>query len=242
MIEKLEDMNLKYQKYLNKKENIDEIYQKEKKILEKNYYNVTKSIDKEFKSLSNEINKEKKQKLNLIEKKFKSLIQCREELIKNIYNCSTFDTHEIGKTLATLISAFEEKEYHYVDGPIDVTVLDFDEQYLVSRDTSYRVGLITASNNFYLNKKIVLYYPDKIKDKINPDDTLLYCSVDAIAKVSLYDDNGNFNFDERYPYVKDFIDILISNRMNNKTLDIDNELNSFILENKPKVKKITQKN
>ena len=237
-MESLEKINIEYQEYLAEKDSVCKTIQKEKDILTKRYKEAVESLNEKYNLLFSKIEKEKQSKLGLIEEKYQNLIHSREELRINISNHSTFTTYKIGKVIATLISAFEEKEYHYFERPFVISFIDFYEQYPVREDVTYRAGLITTSNNFYLKNGVVLYSRDKITDLLNSRDILLYCLSDPITKITLYDYNGNFLLGEKYPYVKDFIDILISKRMDNKDFNIDEELNNFIFENKQNLKRV----
>lgn len=237
-MESLKKINIEYQEYLAEKDSVCKTIQKEKDILTKRYKEVVESLNEKYDLLFSEIEKEKRSKLDLIEEKYQNLIRSKEELMINISNHSTFTTDKIGKVIATLISAFEEKEYHYFERPFVISFIDFYEQYPVREDVTYRAGLITTSNNFYLKNGVVLYSRDKITDLLNSRDILLYCLSDPITKITLYDYNGNFLLGEKYPYVKDFIDILISKRMDNKDFNIDEELSNFIFENKQNLKRV----
>ena len=237
-MESLEKINIEYQEYLAEKENVCKTIQKEKDILTKRYKEAVESLNEKYDLLFSKIEKEKRSKLDLIEEKYQNLIRSKEELRINISNHSTFTTDKIGKVIAALISAFEEKEYRYFERPFVISFIDFEEQYPVREDITYRAGLITTSNTFYLKNGVILYPSDKIADLLNRGDILLYCLSDPIVKITLYDYNGNFLLGEKYPYVKDFIDILISKRMDNKDFNIDEELDNFIFENKQKLKRV----
>lgn len=237
-MESLEKINIEYQEYLAEKDSVCKTTQKKKDILTKRYKEAVESLNEKYNLLFSKIEKEKQSKLGLIEEKYQNLIHSREELRINISNHSTFTTYKIGKVIATLISAFEEKEYHYFERPFVISFIDFYEQYPVREDVTYRAGIITTSNNFYLKNGVVLYSRDKITDLLNSRDILLYCLSDPITKITLYDYNGNFLLGEKYPYVKDFIDILISKRMDNKDFNIDEELNNFIFESKQNLKRV----
>lgn len=238
LLENLKNAFLEYQKYLAEREVVLENAKKEEEILKRRHLEATKSLNEEYDLLTSKLKEENQSKLNIIEEKYRNLIHFKEELTINIMKNSSFWAYKIGKAIAALISAFEGKEYNYLEGYLVISFIDYDECYADAVDATYRAGLITTSNNFYLKNGVVLYPSDNITDHVNEGDILLYCFSKPIKKIELYDRNGKFLLDEKYPYVKDFIDILITKRMDNKDFDIDEELNNFISENEQKLKRI----
>lgn len=101
-------------------------------------------------------------------------------------------------------------------------------------------GIITNSSILNLNKKEIKLYPNETIDEyIDSSDIILYCGYNKEKTIALYDISGKYVFDKKYPYVKDFIDILISQKINNKDkFDINDELDKFIFQNSPKKKNL----
>lgn len=231
MIDILTQINSEYEKYLKEREDLNKEYNKKIKNLEKELENLLKHSQ-----LKQEL------KLNSIDIKYNSLIKKRKKLLDNIHTYSTFKPEELGKALAKLISSFEEKNYYYTEGMINVTILYFEEQYMESRNDLYMYSLITESPTPYLNKNITLYENGNMEDTINENDMFLYLSESTKTEFETYDNNGNFLLDKKkYPYIKDFIDYIISKKLNKESVNINDEVNNYILENKPKVKTLKRK-
>lgn len=153
-----------------------------------------------------------------------------------------FNIKQIGPILAKLISEFEGKRYIFDEGIILVTQIEFYEIYEIPKyNTKYNCAIITNSSLSNINKQnnIELFPYEKINRHINDSDLILYFDSSPEKEINFYDNNGKYLFDNKYSYIKDFIDTIIISKIDNpKEFNINEELNNFILENKPKVKKL----
>ena len=163
-------------------------------------------------------------------------------MFESIYNSSFFSLKQIGPILAKLISEFEGKNYTFENGNISVTLIDFNEMYMYKEpDKIYNCAIITDSSLSRIDKEndIMLYTNNSINEYIGEGDLVLYLDPYYKEKINFYDEYGKYLIKNKYPYIKDFIDNVIINKINEpEEFDLNNELSKFITENKPKVKKL----
>lgn len=220
MIKEIDNLNNIFKNYLKELENLEK--EKEEKL---------KALDR-YQDL-----KEKQ-----IRKKYSNIINRRSKLFESIYNSSFFTLKQIGPILAKLISEFEEKNYTFENGNISVTLIDFNEMYMYKEpDKIYNCAIITDSSLSRIDKEndIMLYTNNSINEYIGEGDLVLYLDPYYKEKINFYDEYGKYLIKNKYPYIKDFIDNVIINKINEpEEFDLNNELSKFITENKPKVKKL----
>lgn len=220
MIKEIDNLNNIFKNYLKELENLEK--EKEEKL---------KALDR-YQDL-----KEKQ-----IRKKYDNIINRRSKLFESIYNSSFFTLKQIGPILAKLISEFKGKNYTFENGNISVTLIDFNEMYMYKEpDKIYNCAIITDSSLSRIDKEndIMLYTNNSINKYIGKGDLVLYLDPYYKEKINFYDEYGEYLIKDKYPYIKDFIDNVIINKINEpEEFDLNNELSKFITENKPKVKKL----
>lgn len=233
MIKKLNELNDIYKQYND--ENNKLYFEKENRRV-KIKEEAQKELDDKLKELDDDIYSRELE----IKKMYSSVLAERKQLLKDIHSNSSFEISVIGPILARLISQFEGKDFAFEHGLIPVKFIEFYEQYK-SLKSGYIYYCILITNRSLAELKrmdIELFPSESLKKKIAKDDLLLYSGASKENYISFYDENGEYVLDKKYPYVRDFIDTLIVSRMDNPSkFDPSAELDTFIKENKPKVKK-----
>lgn len=236
MIKRLDELNNIYRQYNDENTKLYFEKKEKKKKIEKE---IQKILDSRLKKLDEDIHSRELD----IEKMYSSIIGEREQLLCDIHSNSGFKISTIGPILAKLISIFEDKKYVFERGLVPVRIIEFYEHYEVPKNGCvYNCALITDKSLAELKKKDLELFPSRtIEDKIEENELLLYCGICDEDHINFYDKNGNYTFSKRYPYVKDFIDTLIVSKMENSNdFDPSVELDTFIKQNRPKVKQFSE--
>lgn len=242
MKEKFKILNDKYEEYeLKKNELYDKINNKRLDII-KQHDEAIKLLDLKLENDIKNVKDEYKALEYKLYLEYKKYLEERDNIKKNIHKSATFDINIIGPYIAKLISVFENKNFKFEEGIVNAKDIEFYEQYLYYKDKVYMCAIITNSSLKYLNEKdIHIYKYDSIKEYLNSDDILIYFAYSKKDLVEMYDENFKYIFDNKYPYVKEFIDILIYIKYVNGFIteeQINQELNDFIIKNKEKTKKL----
>ena len=236
MIKKLNELNDIYKQYNNEN---TKLYLEKKEKKERIEKEIQKLLDSRLKELYDDIYSRELD----IEKKYSFILEERKQLLCDIHSNSSFKINTIGPILAKLISIFEGKKYVFERGLVPVKIIEFYEHYEVPKSGCvYDCALITDKSLAELKKKDIELFPSRtIEDKIEENELLLYCGICNEDHINFYDKNGNYTFSKRYPYVKDFIDTLIVSKMENSNdFDPSVELDTFIKQNRPKVKQFSE--
>ena len=228
MKEKFKILNDKYKEYeLKKNELYDKINNKRLDII-KQHDEAIKLLDLKLENDIKNVKDEYKALEYKLYLEYKKYLEERDNII--------------GPYIARLISVFENKNFKFEEGIVNAKNIEFYEQYLYYKDKVYMCAIITNSSLKYLNEKdIHIYKYDSIKEYLNSDDILIYFEYSKKDLVEMYDENFKYIFDNKYPYVKEFIDILIYIKYVNGFIteeQIDQELNNFIIKNKEKTIKL----
>lgn len=234
MIKRLEELN-----EINKKYN----HEKDKLYLERYY----KKMDMEKKQLDDfeekllELDENIHSREAAVDEMYAASISEHAQLLRDIYISSEFEIEEIGPILAELISRFEGKRFTFEKGLVPVKLIRLYEQYeMPIPGHAYTCALITDKSLSELKKKDIELYPyeDSLEGAIDKSGLLLYSGITDERYMTFYDINGKYAFDEKYPYIKDFIDTLIVSRIDDPyNFDPNNELSKFVEQRGPKVKK-----
>lgn len=227
MINELDELNEEYNNYKKEVKKLDAKLDKE---IKKLYNTKIKNLKQFF--------YERELKTN---NKYRHITLKRQQLIDQIHKNSMFNIFEIGTVIAKLLTEFEGTAYVFDEGIINTIEFYFYEHDKVSEHKSYNSAIITTTSINSLNKKNIEMYPTQtLYNFVSPGDILLYYNDFKQDFIYFYDKDGNYQFYNRYPYIKDFIDSLILNKINSiDNFNINSELKEFIDENKQKVKKIT---
>ena len=154
-----------------------------------------------------------------------------DEYCKKIEEYSTFDDQVIGEVLSSIISAFEKKAYFYQDACYYTSQTEY---YLFEKreyDVCKQVKIIVAESerhtqydDEYLGARSLNRLADRGLALILDED------IDPLSnKITFYRSNAinhnlipKVNF-EKFPYIKDFVDYVISYRMENNLKEISKE-------------------
>ena len=232
MINELDTLNEEYNNYKEEIVKLSTELEEQKSKLDEKIKNIYDAKMKELKQNFYE----KKTKIN---NKYRYVTVKRQQLINQIHINSMFNTFEIGLAIAKLLTEFEKKHYIFNEGVVNVTEFDFSDHDKISSKESYVSAIITTTSIKNLNKKNIEIPPTKtLYNFIDSSDILLYYNDFKQDFIYFYDEEGRYIFNNKYPYIKDFIDSLILAKIDNMdNFNINNKLKQFIDENKGKSKK-----
>ncbi|MBQ7141291.1 MAG: hypothetical protein IJO32_07310 [Bacilli bacterium] len=168
-----------------------------------------------------------RQQLNLLKENYKKLDKINKRIdmfCKEIENYSAFKIDDLGKILAELITIFEGEKYSYQKTHV-----------MYKDDTFDSLDLIVLNNLKKYNYKSRYYYSlTKNGNAIDLQDSNIYINYVLFYEADTYlhriKQNTRFG---KLPYVKEFIDLLISYKIENEIEDLSKEqlqefLNEFV--------------
>ena len=196
-LEAKEELNIKNKELEQDLQKLNQ--EKENKIRE-----ATKKITEEYASLITEKENESQDLTTKI-----------EQINLLFYKYSLFDNERLGLIISALMSIFESEEYQYEVKEIKVTRTIFDSW---------------GSNYETINEEVALVYKKgfnialiKSEKDLIKYDCLVLGQKYYIDDLRFYNKKGQFflaNINPKYAYVKDFINYLIMQKINQKTLNI----------------------
>lgn len=178
-----------------------------------------------------------RQQLNLLRENYKDLDKINERIdifCKEIENYSAFKLEDLGKKLAELITIFEGEKYVYQKTHV-----------MYNDDTFDSLDVIVLNNLKKYNYKSRYFYSlIKKGNAIDLQDSNVYINYVLFYEADTYlhriKQNTKFG---KLSYVKEFIDLLISYKIENKIEDLSKEqLQEFFYEFvKARIDKINEK-